>query len=395
MKYDFTTRTDRNRTGSYKWNVKESMAFPVDDSVVPLSVADMEFLMAPEIISGLKKYLDTAILGYTGPTESFFASVVEWMKKKHAWEIEKDWIVNTPGVVFALRYLVKAYSTPGDKIVILTPSYGPFRTVIAANDCEISESRMINENGYYTVDFEDLKARLEDPKATMMILCSPHNPTGRVFTKEELCRMADLCLENDVRLVVDEIHHDLVEPQYHHEVLANLSERYADEVITCTSVSKSFNLAGMQASSIIIKNPELRAAFQKQLDASGIHGLNILAYRSSEIAYRECGEWLRQCNLQIAENRRFLENFVRDELPKATLSKAEGTYLAWLDLRYLKLTKEELKELMQKHSLFFSEGYSFGEDGVGFERINLACPLEVLKEAMIRLKEAIKEAEHE
>ena len=395
MKYDFTTRTNRNRTGSYKWNVKEKMDFPVADSVVPYSVADMEFLMAPEIVNGLKEYLDTAILGYCGPTDAFYESVVDWMKTQHNWDIRKEWIVNTPGVVFALRYLVKAYSNPGEGIVILTPSYAPFRTVIEANHCHIVESRMVYENEYYTIDFEDLEKKLSAEDTTMMILCSPHNPTGRVFSKEELIRMANLCLKYNVRLVVDEIHHDLLEPGVTHYVLASLSEKYAEEIITCTSVSKSFNLAGMQASSIIIKNETLRKQFEDALGESGIHGLNMLAYKSSEIAYTQCGEWLKQCNAQVSENRKYLREFLTKELPEATLSKAEGTYLAWVDLRYLHLEKEEQKKRMEKHSLFFSEGYVFGEDGIGFERINLACPLEVLKEGLERLKEACNEVTHE
>ena len=392
MKYDFETLVDRKKHGALKW-AKMLCDYPdAPNNIAPLSVADMEFKNAPAITEGLKKVLDECLLGYTGPTDAYFEAVVGWMKRRHNFMIDKEWIVTTPGIVVAINFLLRAYTKPGEGVILLTPSYYPFFDVIAKNGLQAVTSDLINEEGQYRVNLDDLKQKVTETNNKILILCSPHNPVGKVFSTEELIQIAELCLNNDVLIIADEIHHDLIMPGHKHHVLASLDERYLDKTITCTSCSKTFNLAGLKGSNIIIKNDELRNKFVDELCKASLSGrLNIFAYKAIQLAYDEAEEWLEECIQYIHENSNFLKEYIDTYLPMIKVYPLEGTYLQWIDCRSLKLSCEELEHQMIKHQLYLDEGYIFGDAGQGFERINLACPRWVLAQSLERFRQLVEE----
>ncbi len=361
----------------------------VPEGIVPLSVADMELMNPPEIIEGLKQFLDHRILGYTDAGEDYYTETVNWMQRRHHWTIEKEWLVLLPGVVTAINVAVRAFVKPGEKIAILTPVYYPFKKTIEACGCTAVTSSLINQEGVYSINFDDLEAKLADPEVKMLIFCSPHNPIGRVWTKAELMRVGELCLKHDVLIVSDEIHFDLILPGHEHTVFASLSPELSDRMIVCTSVSKTFNLAGMQCSNIVIPNAELRAAYKATM-SSYINGhLNIMAYEAATLAYRHCEGWLDELLDLLETNRKTAVEFFASHFPKAIVSPLEGTYLLWVDLRAYFADQNEQEEFMTKKALLFlDEGYLFGEEGSGFERINLACPTSLLEESLARMAQA-------
>ena len=389
MSYDFTTRINRQPQNSSKWKGMRKQNPEVPEGIVPLSVADMELMNPPEIIEGLKQFLDHRILGYTDAGEDYYTETVNWMQRRHHWTIEKEWLVLLPGVVTAINVAVRAFVKPGEKIAILTPVYYPFKKTIEACGCTTVTSSLINQEGVYAINFDDLEAKLADPEVKMLIFCSPHNPIGRVWTKAELMRVGELCLKHDVLIVSDEIHFDLILPGYEHTVFASLSPELSDRMIVCTSVSKTFNLAGMQCSNIVIPNAELRAAYKATM-SSYINGhLNIMAYEAATLAYRHCEGWLDELLDLLETNRKTAVEFFASHFPKAVVSPLEGTYLLWVDLRAYFANQNEQEEFMTKKALLFlDEGYLFGEEGSGFERINLACPTSLLEESLARMAQA-------
>lgn len=391
MKYDFTTRVNRLAQNSSKWMSMKKLNPEVAQGVVPLSVADMELLNPPEITEGLKRFLDQRILGYTNPSEEYFEQTCRWMQQRHHWTVEKDWIVLLPGVVTAINVAVRSFVKPKEKVAILTPVYYPFRRTIEACGCETVTSSLINENGHYRIDFEDLQVKLADPQVKMLIFCSPHNPVGRVWTEQELRQVGELCLKHDVLIVSDEIHFDLILPGHQHTVFATLSDALRDRMIVCTSVSKTFNLAGMQCSNIIIANAQLREQYQQTMRLFVNGHLNIMAYEAATLAYRHCDDWLDQLLELLDRNRQCAEEFFHTHFPNAVVSPLEGTYLLWVDLRAYFRDEKELEDFMiHKAQLFLDEGALFGEEGKGFERINLACPTDLLQESLQRMADAFQ-----
>ena len=389
MKYDFTTLIDRSEQGSYKWNGMKRLYPEVPKGIVPFSVADMELKNPPEVVEGLKKYLDEAILGYTGPTDAYLDSVVNWMKRRHHWEIQPEWIVTSPGVVTAFQAAIKSMIQPGEGVVILTPVYYPFYRAIKRFSGETVCVELINENGKYVIDFDALEEAFKDENNKLFLFCSPHNPVGRVWTKEELNHLGELCLKYDMNVISDEIHNDLILSEAEHTVFATVSENLAQKMVICTSPSKTFNLAGMQTSNIIIPNETLRKNFSDALNEISSSGLNALGYKACELAYNHSEAWLDELLKLIEYNRNLVCECMRTYFPEVVISPLEGTYLQWLDFRAFNLSKEELEEKMIKEALWFTdEGYLFGEGGIGFERINLACPSWVLEEALLRLRKA-------
>lgn len=387
MKYDFETILDRSNVGALKWESMKRIRADVERGIVPLSVADMEFCNAPEIIEGLKAYLDSTVLGYTGPTDSYFNSVMSWMERRHGFKAEREWIIQTPGVVPALNKLVCVYTQPGDSILVCSPVYYPFYSAIEQNGRHIVKSPLKCENMRYEIDFEDFALKAADPAVKMCIFCSPHNPIGRVWTRQELERVARICLDNGVLLLCDEIHHDLILKGNVFTSAGTLSQELLDNTIICTAPSKTFNLAGMQTSNIIIPSAALRG---KISGAQGYFSLNALGYKACELAYNRAEQWLEQLLEVLDENRRFVENFMRDNLPQIKVYPLEGTYLQWWDMRGLGLPYREMEKfLTDKASFFLDEGSLFGEEGNGFVRINLACPKRVLEAALDRLKAAV------
>ncbi len=390
MEYNFTTIHPRYRVGSAKWNEIEKMYPDCEEDIIPFSVADMEFENAPEIKEGLKKYIDTYVLGYADPTEEYYQAVCGWMKRRHGWEIKKEWIVRTPGVIKAFFTAVKAYTEPGEGVILLTPSYYPMYAAIDMNKRKQVCSELIHHDGKYEVDWPDFEAKAKLSDTKLFILCSPHNPSGRVWTVEELKKMAEICIANDVVICSDEIHFDIIMPSHKHHVLATVSEEIAKHCVVCTAPSKTFNLAGLQNSNIIIPNKELYDKFYGVLLTEMTNPkCNILGYEANRVAYEACEDWLTQCLAVIDTNRKLVEDFLAKHFPTVVVTPLEGTYLLWMDFNSLGIPYKRLGELMREARLFFDDGYLFGEGGEGFERWNLACPTRYVEEGLERIKTAL------
>lgn len=391
MKYDFTTLIDRKYQGSVKWQDMYAKNPDVGNGVVPLSVADMEFINAPEIREGLKKYIDSTILGYTFANESFYDALISWMKRRHNFHIEKEWVINSAGVVPAFFNAIKTFSKEGEGVIIMPPVYYPFFNAINLQKRKLLACPLINTKGYYTINFDLLDEIAAKKESKILLFCSPHNPVGRVWTKKELSRLAEIVIKHDLLLLSDEIHHDLIMPGYKHIVTQTLSEELAERTITMTAPSKTFNLAGMSLSNTLIKNQKLREEFKKGLDEACGTTYTALGYKSCEIAYNQCEEWLGECIAVINENRKLLHNFFKENFPSIVAPLIEGTYLQWVDFRSLGMNAEELEDFMiNKAELFLDEGYIFGSEGKGFERFNLAVPTDVIKRSLERLKTALR-----
>ncbi len=389
--YDFDTIIDRSDSGSEKWEHMKRCNPDIAKGIIPFSVADMELKNPPEITEGLKEYIDTAILGYTRPTAGYLEAVCNWMRQRHDWPIEPEWIVGTPGVVNAFFQAIKAFTEPGDGVIIQTPVYYPFYAAAEGNQRILIKNPLVYTGDAYEIDFDDLGKKARDPRVKLLLFCSPHNPVGRVWTPEELTRVGEICLANKVMIISDEIHFDLIMPGHLHTVFANISDELAQNMMVCTSPSKTFNLAGLQASNIIIPNAEIRKKMVGEMASNGLFSLNILGYKACEIAYTECEQWLEQLILHIYHNHLQLKHYIQQNIPEITVYPLEGTYLQWMDCRELGLGHVELEKLMQfKAQVFFDEGYIFGEEGAGFERMNLACPTQVMMEGLHRLNDAVR-----
>lgn len=398
MKYDFTTRLNRTGTGSAKWDDMYRKAPELGFGIVPLSVADMEFKNPPQIKQAITDWLEDAVLGYTDPTGEFLDACVSWQRRRHGWQAESHWIVPTAGVVPALFNAVRTLTKPGDGVIVQPPVYYPFFKSIADQGRKIVRNPLVRttlDDGtpYYRMDFEDLEAKAQDPANTMLILCSPHNPVGRVWSAAELRQLLDICVKNDVLVVADEIHDDLIMPGHEHTAIMSVADvgEY-DHVLVATAPSKTFNIAGCQASAIFIPNDDVRDRFRKGLDLVPATELNCFAYPATIAAYTKCDDWLDELIQVVSANFDFLRGFMGAYLPELVVYPMEGTYLAWVDFNAWGLTAKELQSFMEKDALLFlDEGYVFGEEGAGFERFNLACPRDVLEESLERLVHAAKE----
>ncbi len=387
MKYDFETLIDRSNCGSGKWNSMREKKPDLSEGIVPFSVADMEFKNAPEIGKGLTEYMDTHVLGYTSPTKEYYETVCAWMKEQHNWTVDPESIVCTLGVVPALFTAVKTFCQPGDGVIVMPPVYYPFYMAVEAGSCQIKRCPLIYQNNAYTIDFDLLEKIAAEDDSKMLIFCSPHNPVGRVWTRDELKKVGDICKKHGVRIISDEIHFDLIMPGHTHTPFSAIEGM--EDVIVCTAPSKTFNLAAMQTSNIVIPNKDDREKFKK---VQGFNGPGALGLEACRIAYTQCKSWMEEVLSVIWSNYQFTVDFLKEHLPEIKPVELQGTYLLWLDCTALGKTKEELEEMMvQKAELFFDEGYMFGDEGAGFERINLACPQWVLKAALERLEKAVRE----
>ncbi|PSM52356.1 putative C-S lyase [Campylobacter blaseri] len=391
MKYDFKNYIDKTNTGSFKWNLMRLKGKNIEKGIIPFSVADMEFKIAPQIIKSLKDTLDKPHLGYTKPDEKYFKSIIKWFKKRHEFQIKKEWILISPGIVIALFSAVRAYTKKGDGVIIMTPVYPPFYNSISMNERKIIENKLIFKNNRYEIDFKDLEEKAKDKNNKMLILCSPHNPVGRVWSKEELIKIGKICLQNGIVVVSDEIHCDLIMKDYKHTVFSSISKEFADISVTCTAPSKSFNIAGLQASNLIIKNKKLREKFSNELKKQGLTGLNSFAYIATKTAYNKCEDWLNDAIEIIGKNEKKVHRFFKKYIPQISACKLEGTYLMWINLRNLNLSEEEIENiLINKAQIFANKGLMFGKNGEGFIRLNIACPTRDLKKALRRLKTALE-----
>ena len=389
-KINFNIVVNRKNTNCLKYDFAVRRGRP--ENVLPLWVADMDFKVAPEITQAIEKRVAHGIFGYSEVKEEYFEAVAAWMEQKHGWHVKEDWLVKTPGVVFALAMAVQAFIEPGDAVIIQQPVYYPFSEVIADNGRRIVDNTLeLKEDGKYHINFEDFEQKVKENHVKLFLLCSPHNPVGRVWTKEELKKIAAICRKYDVIVVSDEIHEDFVF-NGKHQVFADLSEDAKNRTITCTAPSKTFNLAGLQVSNIWIANPKLREKFKKQIAAAGYSQLNTLGLTACEAAYRYGGEWHAELLGYLKSNLNFLREFLQTRLPEVKLIEPEGTYLVWLDFGSLGLTEEQREELLTKKAgIWLDSGAIFGAAGEGFERINIACPRSILKDALERIERAVRQ----
>ena len=398
MAYDLDRIIDRKGSGSSKWELYRGGShagpiLPIDsnlqsDGPIPMWVADMDFSSPQPVIDALSERARHGIFGYTSASDSYYASITDWFLKRHGWEISKDWISTTPGVVPALHFAIKTWCQPGDKVLIQKPVYYPFFRSITNGGCEIVSSNLIEEHGSYQMDFEDLEQKASDPLVNLAILCSPHNPVSRVWTAEELRQYGAICNRHDVMVIADEIHADLMMPGNIFQPYAALGDAFANNTMVCTAPSKTFNLAGMHLSNMVIPNSDIKQAFDAYMQETGVAGgLNPFALVAIEAAYRGGEDWLAQVLAYIHTNYLFLKQYLADHLPQLHLTELQGTYLAWIDFRELGLDQAALEKLTQLDAkVLFDEGHVFGREGFGFERINIACPRSVLALALNRLK---------
>ncbi len=388
MTYNFDEIIPREGTDTLKYDARKRY-FGTED-VLPMWVADMDFRTPDFIVNAMKKRLEHEVFGYTLKPDSLYEAVIGWMQRRHGWKVEKDWILFTPGVVPAFNMCIQAYSKPGEKIILQSPVYYPFFWGVELNKRAMLNNQLVRKGDRYEMDLDDLRKKI-DSTTKAMLFCHPHNPVGRVWNREELMELAKICIENNIVMISDEIHSDLIFDGYKHIPYAMLGKEMEQQSITCIAPSKTFNVAGLATSAVIIPNPALRQKFTDVVESLHIAGGNIFGAVAMEAAYARGDEWLSQALKYITGNVDYLEDFVSQNLPQVKVIRPEGTYMAWLDFSRLNLSDPDLKRFMiEKAKLGFNHGPTFGPGGEGFQRINLGCPREIVKEATKRLKEAIK-----
>lgn len=387
MQYDFDEIIDRQGTRAFKYDYREEV-FGTGD-LIPMWVADMDFRTPDFVMEAIRERAQHEILGYSLRPDSFYRSVIDWYRSRQEWTIEKEHILFSPGIVAALSMAVRAYTEEGDKVIVQPPVYHPFFSVVKDNNRQLVYNQLIVENGRYRMDLEGLKQSL-GPSVKLILLSHPHNPVGRVWTGEELMGLAEICLENNITIVSDEIHSDLVFRPHRHIPLSTLSEEIADRTVSCVAPSKTFNIAGLASSVIVISNEKLREAFNHELSTGHFHMGNIFGSVALEAAYREGYDWLEQLMDYLALNRDFLDGFIREEIPRINMYPVDATYLAWLDMNSMGLTGKELREFMVREArIGCNDGPTFGPGGQGFQRLNFASPRAVLEQALHQLKSAV------
>lgn len=390
-KYDFETLLSREGQGSLKWMGMLSENPNPGKDIIPFSVADMEFKTPPEVVEGLKKYLDVAVLGYSGQTQGYLDAVRNWMKRRHDFEVKPEWIVSTGGVVPAFFTAIRKLSDPGDGVIVMSPVYYPFYDAVQCNGRKLADCPLIENHGHYTIDFEKFEHLASQKENKILLFCSPHNPVGRVWTRSELEELGRIIIKYDLILLADEIHHDIIMPGHKHTVFQTLSDELADRTVTMTAVSKTFNLAGLSLSNIIIKNPTLRQKFVDGLCETKSVPVSILGYKGTEIAYNECEGWLVEMIELMYHHQQLVHHYFKEHHPEILAPVSEGTFLQWIDFRALNKSKEELQRFLREDcQLYFDEGYIFGENGAGFERWNLACPTRYIQAGLERLSAKLK-----
>lgn len=385
---DFDTIVDRRNTNCLKYDFAEKRNMPSD--VLPLWVADMDFKVSSYIQDALKTQAEHGIFGYSEMQDEYFEVIQKWMKERYNFDVNSRWLVKTPGIVFALAMAVKAFTNEGDGVLVQQPVYYPFSEVIADNGRKVISNTLVqDETGRYRMDYADLEEKIVRNNIKLCFLCNPHNPVGRVWTREELIQFGDICYRHKVIVVSDEIHADFVF-EGKHQVFANVKEAYKDICIVATSPSKTFNIAGLQVSNIFIPNPGIRSQFKKQIAAAGYSQLNVMGLVATKAAYEHGGEWYDAMHAYIRDNIAYTKAFLKEHLPEIRIADHQGTYLLWLDFRALHLSDEELDKLIiHKAKLWLDSGNIFGDTGKGFQRINVACPRAILTQALTKLEQAV------
>lgn len=387
--YDFDTIIDRTNTTSIKHAFKDELQVPHDS--IPLWVADMDFRSPREVCEAVKAAGEFGVFGYSKGHEDYYQAVIQWMKKRHGWTPEKEWMICTPGVVCAISIAVQAFTEKGDSVMIMQPVYHPFKNAVIRNHRRLVENPLlIGEDGRFQIDFTQMEEQFRTQQVKLFVLCTPHNPGGRVWTREELEKIIDLCLRYNVLVVADEIHHDFTFPGHPHIEFAPLNKEMEQRSIICTAPSKTFNIAGLGLSNIFIPNKELREKFQEIMDCTGLDVVNLVSMEACKAAYTYGEDWLEQLLVYIKQNADYIQNFLKENLPQITMMPMDGTYLAWLDFSGLGLSQDQLNDfLLNKAKLWMNDGEIFGTGGTGHMRLNLGCPRSVLVQAMEQLKDAV------
>ncbi len=387
IKYDFDQIIDRSNTNSVKVDALKKV-FGADD-LMPLWVADMDFLSPPQITEALRQRVDHGVFGYTYPGEEYFSAIINWLKKRHKWSVAKETITFVPGVVKGFVFAIEVFTNINDKIIIQPPVYPPFKASSEGLNRKIVNNPLVLENGQYKMDFDNLR-EVAKTGCKMLILCNPQNPSGRIWTKEELYELAEICFDNDILVVSDEIHADLVMPGNKHVPFATVSDKAAQNNITLMAPSKTFNIAGIVSSFAVVENREIRKKYFDHLNARKLDQGSIFGYLAAQYAYEQGEEWLDQVLVYIQENIDFVDDYIQKNIPQIKTMKPEASFLIWLDCRDLNLSQTELEHLfIKKANLALNSGTMFGEEGEGFMRLNVGCPRITLEKALDNLKKAV------
>ena len=380
MQYDFDTIIPRRGTNSYKWDT------PEEEGVLPMWVADMDFRTAPAIVDALSRRVEHGIFGYTKVPDAYYDAVVRWFGSRHHWQIDPRWMIYTSGVVPALSAIIKALTEPGDKVIVQTPAYNCFFSSIRNDGCELSANNLVYRGGRYTIDFDDLEAKAADQRAKLLLLCNPHNPVGRVWTQEELLRIGEICLRHGVMVVADEIHCELTYQGHDYTPFASLSDEFLQHSVTCISLSKAFNLAGLQIANIVAADDAVRRRIDRAININEVCDVNPFGVIATIAAYGEGGAWLDALRKYLWENYEYLRRFFAERLPQYPVLPLEGTYLVWIDCRASGLDSDAVTERLQEQQrLMVNPGTMYGPGGEGFIRLNIACPRTQLADGLERM----------
>ena len=384
MKYDFDKTIDRRATNSYKWD-------SAPEGVLPMWVADMDFRTAPAIIDALQKRVAHGIFGYTRVPDAYYDAVTSWFSRRHGWDIDREWIIYTSGVVPAVSAVIKALTVPGDKVIVQTPVYNCFFSSIRNNGCEIVSNPLRRTVDNYEMDFDALERCAADPRAKVMLLCNPHNPAGRVWTPDELTRLGNICLRNGVTVVADEIHCELVYQGFKYTPFASLSDAFLHRSVTCVSPSKAFNIAGLQIANIVAFDNDLRSRIDKAININEVCDVNPFGVAATIAAYNEGEEWLNQLVDYLHGNYEAMAEFCRRELPEFPITRLEGTYLVWMDCSSLGMPSDALElALLDDCRLWLNAGTMYGAEGEGYMRWNIACPRSVMLDGLNRFHNFVR-----
>ncbi|MBI3948423.1 MAG: pyridoxal phosphate-dependent aminotransferase [Armatimonadetes bacterium] len=389
MRFDFDRIIDRTGTGSLKWDRLDARFGAT--GILPLWVADMDFESPPEVVAALVRRAQHGVYGYTTPMPEYYQAVTDWFARRHFWRIAPEWIVTATGIVPALNLLIQTFTKPGEGVIVQKPVYHPFMSAIERNGRRVVNNPLRSEGNVYRMDYADLERKAAEPGTRLLILCSPHNPVGRLWTAEELERVGDICFAHDILVISDEIHCDLVYEGRRHVPFGSLSEEFLLRSITCTAPSKTFNLAGLQAANLVIASPELRDRYRRTIACLGLGAPNLFGIEALIAAYRHGEEWLDELMAHLAGNLAFLKEFIAANVPRVKVVEPEATYLVWLDFRDYGLDAEALQRLVRERArLALVEGHLFGSpEGDGFERVNIACPRATLEDALKRMQDAL------
>ena len=393
-KFNFDEIIDRRGTDALKTDALTERYGDAD--LIPMWVADMDFKSSPAIIDAIIKRAQHGIFGYTKAPQSYYNAIVNWLNSYHHWSIKQEWITFVPGVVKGIAFCIDSFLSAGDKIAIQSPVYPPFRHVPQMHQYEVLNNNLKLENSRFEIDFDNLAEILSDEKCKLFILCNPHNPGGRVWTSDELKKIADLCYENNVLVLSDEIHADLYFNGHHHTPFASVSDKAAMNSITLMAPSKTFNIAGIISSFSVIPNPAILKKFNDFLNLSELSAGHIFAYTAAEAAYNHGREWLEEAKEYIWENIMFTDKYLKENIPQIKAMIPEASFLIWLDCRELQLTQKDLVDMFVKDAkLALNDGISFGQGGEGFMRLNVGCPRSILEKALENLKKAVSQKQND